>query len=631
MILIFFAIMLSTNVFMTAVFGKNKAEYLPLSEMAMIVVLYVCAVADWIFGGVILIYACVGLMYILSIIYIIKGKKFREFIKEFLKPYVVWMAVVYAVILFCNYGRVVSIYDDLDHWALCVKELIRLNGLSPDTADYAPAYPPAMALLQYFAVRTNQVLYGNNEFPEWWLFVTYQFATYSMLAPIMDILSHKKEKLINIILAGVVVYLMPTFGFTTFLARLYIDTFISVLIVFGIVCITNNELSTLMKNICLILVCVILTLSKDIGLIFGTCIALIYLVYIFATERYVNNQKIKLRNLMYILPLAAVILAKYTWSIKAISLGYNSVSNSVSSMAKAISSVQVVSDDSVLEVNYHRQIFANYVNAILNINLFDIGNTSIEISCFTALIIFSIVLFYVLYRLSNNNKKREKVNMIFGTSFLIMILIYIVAQGIFYIYLFPTNLAVKVAEFYRYMGIAFSAYFMIDVTLLIRHTHEKVMDNRKVALILIVIISLFSIDMEMLHYFSRSSVNSSIETRETYIEDVDNINSYVNPGQYMYMVNMDEDESDHTLTWHEINYLCNDINKEKNLNGNVTQSDAEEWLDYLLDNYDFVYLRAVDEDFVETYGKAFEELPDASETKVMYAVDKTEGKLVKCN
>jgi hypothetical protein len=168
------------------------------------------------------------------------------------------------------------------------------------------------------------------------------------------------------------------------------------------------------------------------------------------------------------------------------------------------------------------------------------------------------------------------------------------------------------------------------------YIHEKISDNRKVAVILIIILSIIPIDIGILHFFSRTSVNNSIATRELYKDDVDNIDLYVESGQYLYIINIinyDDEEKDESpdLTWHFLNYLCNDINKEKNLMGSISQSDAKEWMDYLEENYDFVYLRSIDEDFVETYGEAFEEPPDASETKVMYAVDKTVGKLVKCN
>jgi hypothetical protein len=78
------------------------------------------------------------------------------------------------LILFSNYGRLVSNRDDLAHWADTVKLLFLTDRFTTDPASFAQYqnYPPAMALLQYLPQFLGR-LFGAG-FCEWLLYVSFE-------------------------------------------------------------------------------------------------------------------------------------------------------------------------------------------------------------------------------------------------------------------------------------------------------------------------------------------------------------------------------------------------------------------------------------------------------------------------
>lgn len=617
MIIIFILIMLSGSFCLTVFKGKNRAEYVSETILTIILGMYFFGLIDCLDLGVYIICAVSLLLYITSVIIITKQKSWKKIIGAFFQPYIIWILAIYGLLLLINYGRLVVIYDDFDHWALCVKELWRLGGFSNETVDYAPNYPPAMALLQYFVVKTRALLLQKNDFSEWWLFMSYQFATYSMFMPILE---YFKKKRLGSTICGIMLFLIPLFLFPTFMHKLYIDTFLNTLASYGIIVMLDKEMDCSRNKIALLIeICAVLTLTKDVGLIFAIGIVLTYFLVII-TEKNVNIAQYKNEKVCGGILILAIFFARFSWSKKFSALGFTSATGSISGMLGLFQVKNIFRDILGLEANYHNQSFKNYVKAFFNDYDVKIGDTNISISFFWCFVILTAILYLVL---SNMPKEEKKHYGLIGIGCVATLWMYIVAQGIFYMYVFPEGQAVELAAYSRYMGIAFQAFLIEVVAIVCLYINKRNVKYNKAIITLLGIICLVPLG-NCISYINRDNVKSSIRNRANYYEIyAEEIRSVVNPEESIYIVNLSEDAD---LHWFAINYICNDIKKEGNRSGTVRQANGEEWMEYLEQNYDYVYLIEINDEFIETYGDIFDTVPDI-ESRSIYKVDKVNRKL----
>ena len=78
----FFFVLIAGSVFAGVYFRKDFGDYLPFSTLGIILVMYVTGLLGFLKGGVYLILAAAGVLLLLSVIRMIREKRFRGYLRD---------------------------------------------------------------------------------------------------------------------------------------------------------------------------------------------------------------------------------------------------------------------------------------------------------------------------------------------------------------------------------------------------------------------------------------------------------------------------------------------------------------------------------------------------------------------
>ncbi len=616
--IIFFALLMTGNVFGIAVLKKNKIEYIAITALSIILALYLGGIFDILHHSVYLICIICFLLYVVSIVNIFRKKTIKTFIHEFISFPIVWIIGVFVLVYIGDHGRLVQAYDDVDHWAIAVKELCRNGGFSTNTNDFAPSYPPSMALMQYFVQKLYRFINSTNEFSEWLLFYTYKVMTYILMLPLINIIG--KEKKYRKIKA-LIIFFLPTIIFKNlFLNTIYIDIFLSTLCSFATYMIINKTVSSKCRYIVFVESIAVLVLTKDIGLIFAFCLSILFIV-IELIDLNKGEERIHIKNgFMLAIPLITIIIVKFSWSTKLNLLGISATSNSVSSMLKVIN----ISDTETFRESYHYQTFVNYCHAFLGGEKFKLSNFNISFSYYVLFLLILITVISLISRISDEiNKKRL---LIWFSGISITVITYCAAQCFLYMFYFSEGQAIGLTSFERYHNIAFYWFLLMAIYVMV-YIDNKIESRYECKIILCSLILIMPLNL-WFSFFCGETTRASITIRNNYTEDISILKQAEEKTGKVYMVNLDTDPLSCGLDFFTIFFIFNDLDKlDNHSNGIVKEGNMEEWMDTLVKEYTYVYIRKIDDSFIETYGELFYSLPNVGE-KNLYRVDKQQRKLV---
>lgn len=582
-------------------------EYLPLTVFVSIILLYVVGLFDNLLLGVYILLTGSALCYVFSGLYLCKTHGWRILIKELTKDYMILYILVYCIIIYSNYQKVLVAYDDLEHWGLSVKEMCRWKTftLSADTYDLAPGYPPAMALFQYFVQELRLEVLGADGFSEWWLFVAYQVVTYAFFLPAYEKIM--KNSIKQKVIIGVIWFMLPMIVLQgVFLNNIYIDTFLSVLAVGAIITMQIKDITDINKTIYFTCLMIMLTLTKDIGLIFSFMFSLFYM-----------RKGILKRKYHYIFPFLFSVLVKVSWSAKIMLAGVESRASSFSSLG--IDLFQIPRDIIGMGEEYRHQTFINYWHAFFAKSNINIGDTGISIS-FCTLFILLVILTVILINIEKETKE-------FHLEVIMTVAIYLVALCVFYMYIFSENQALELASYKRYVSTIFNFWVIVDVIFVLQTFSGKFEKGSKVVICELLILLCIPIG-SWFGFLDRSLVDNSISCREQYREDISILQDNVSIEQKVYVINTVDSEMEKRMSFYNIFFECDNLRHAINQWGGIIEKDSEAWRQELFENYDYVYLRKVDETFIKEYGRLFEKKLTLKE-KQLYYVERNKGQLVR--
>lgn len=626
-IIVFLLVVLAGNVLGVAVTKKNRAEYVALTVMTDILIIYLCGLLEVLRVGVFLVLAGSFFIYVYSFYCVTKAKEWKKFLKELFSPYIVLLLLIFFGVVVGNFRKIVTAYDDLSHWGLAVKQMCQFDvfTVSSNASDYAPTYPPAMACFQYFVQELRQLLQGQNTFSEWWLFVVYQFATYIFLFPLMTI--KKGKNVLEWLLNAAVVFVLPVVLFQyDFINNIYVDTFLSVTAAYVLFVMVKPDISNVLKLCAVSEAMAILVLTKDVGLILGGGLALTYFVVVIWEEKehikkIVRERGCRKKILCGMIPMISLLIAKITWSYKVNAAGIGGASTSVSEMAEVLNVKNIVLDIFGINKSYKHTSFVNYCNAFFDNTNVRIGDTNISISFFTLFILLSGLILLLGYSITEDIKQRY-IYILKGIGSIFTVVLYLLAQGIFYMYLFWEGESVSLASYKRYISIPMTFLIIVAIIYLMLYMESKAVNSYKACMVLIGILACVPTVL-WVNFFNRELIGGNVNSREIYKEDIALLSEVVDEDESVYIVYLDQDGFKVSTSYFTIFFECNTMKHENDPWSTVRQQDAESWMDYLIENeHDYVYLRAINEEFVNIYGSDFEQIPPSDIERKMYYVDR---------
>lgn len=280
---IILVILLCTGSFFgSCVLKKKFEEILPFTLIGIIFVLYPFYIINKLKAGyVILIIVCI-ILYIISIVYIIRKKDLIASFKRFFTPGMATFGIILLAIYVLTRGRYVILWDELRLWAAVPKALFCTDTLQfgKDAIIYKQMqyYPPALALLQYFWFKTLGV------FAESQLFFVYAMLVASLFMPMLKKMSNKYIWFAPVI-AFFIIILPLTLNnngnddLNVYYASLFIDPALGVFLAFGLYLAYKNPIKNISSTIGFIITLSTIMLLKNSGVIFVIIILIAAFVF----------------------------------------------------------------------------------------------------------------------------------------------------------------------------------------------------------------------------------------------------------------------------------------------------------------------------------------------------------------
>lgn len=607
-------LILCGSAFFATIFNKRIEETIIFDILSTIILVYLFGLLGLLKYGVYTFIIISIILGFAEIILFIKSSNKCEFIKSIITPGLLLFFILNIVLIYFERGRMFSDWDEFSHWGSAIKSMFTINDFSTNQNSTLmfKSYPPAMTIFQYI------FQFIKGQFIEYYAYYSYSLFVFSLLLPFTSNLRWKNISKIFICLILIIV--TPIFIYTNFYNSIYIDAALGLtfgFIVSKILCTKENY-----KIYDIILICssfFVLILEKDTGLFLALIALVIFTIDIL---KYKNNLK-KLNKTQIIkklgicvLPLICIIIAKFTWSYL---ININNAEKMFSNSYNFIGIIKLIIGK---DTTYRSIVVENFINGCFDKKILEgiVSVNTIELG-----IIFAIV-FLLISKICSCNKREN----CFLIIVIVGLILYLFGLMITYAYKFPEVEAIEIASFVRYVKIYYAGLMFITYAIFINY---KEMDNKTI-LIYTLIVMLFSPISTI--YNLHKSISTSINYRSNFLSEVEKIKNNIDDGKSLFFIDKIDTEEEGVpgkVYWVE-RYSLIPVEFNDHGSWNITTDlskvnrfchymSFEEFKNQVFNQYDYIYIRHLNEDFKTEYGVLFEDLKANS----LYKVDN--NKLIK--
>lgn len=435
---------LSFSVLFMIVWGRKWEECVGLAVIFTVFILYIAGLFEMLGEGMVLVYVLSAIS-LIAAIYLYQKKNLE--VRVLFSPAIVIYVILFGLILLNNHGAWFANWDEYSHWGLAVKDMFYYNSFAKhiDTSVWLVRYPPFATLIEYFFEYTNGLF--SHE-------LAYDAFQLTLLSSLIIICKSAREKLIYLITAVSVMFIVPVIFFGDVYNSIYVDPMLAVFTAYVLVCYFSEELSGF--NLLRILGGLFaLTLTKDMGLVIAGCLVLVMMAdqIVQAVRQKKKILRVLIRPCLCLLFVLAVFLSWQIYMrIPAKAVEAKTQTQEVY-FDNAVSASHVTLDG-ILQLLRHED--GGYRYASLKkfiIVLFDektfmfgnIGFSYVDLSVFILVVIgiLSLVDFW-------GNKKAKIVS--FGVFTFLAGMCYCCVLELMYLFAFPKGEAVQLVSHYRYFA-----------------------------------------------------------------------------------------------------------------------------------------------------------------------------------
>ena len=405
--ILFLVIISSGSIFGVAIYNKRYEEILPITCSVIVMLLFLSGIFGHLKIGIMLISTVAIALYIFSFVWIIYKKNLYKFLSNLLTSGLFIFILFIALFYYLDKGKLVAAWDEFSHWADIVKAMVTIDdfGTNPLSHSQFQSYPPGMSLFQYFLQKLNMEVEQKYIFSEWRLYFAYQIYIISLLMPFFKGISLKKHLLMFISMGSI--FFAPMGFFKDIYSSTYIDPVLGILSGTGLAMIFVWKEKDIFYSIHILLLCSMLVLTKDVGVVFAAFLAFAYATDNVLRKKYEEgnlSKRGKYKSVIkeYGIALLAVLLPKVLWSHEV------STSGAYSPFSDKLDMMQLWKVLIIDKESYQHQVIINYWDALWNRPFF-LGNTSISL-CYPLLLCVIIILLFFLYKLLNFPTSKAGVN-----------------------------------------------------------------------------------------------------------------------------------------------------------------------------------------------------------------------------
>lgn len=601
-LLIFFIIISSGSVLCSSLFNKKYEEIIPITCALIVLILFIFGMLNILEVGAGVVCVMAFICYIVAIIWSIKHKCVKAWLKNiFSLPFIVYV-LLYFVSVYTLRGKVLHSWDEFTHWGVVVKEMVLQNDLGTNPmADLTfSTYPPGISLFQYFLQKIYIWITGN-EFSEWLLYVAFQVFSYAFLVPFIG--SKIKKNVLYGLTSAALIFLAPIFFYKEVCSTLYVDPLIGILAGAGMATVLwgKRECVNLLHTIA---ICSMLVLVKDAGIMFAIIVAVTYMVVV-CWEQKKLNKKLVVNGIGL---LASICIPQILWNID---IAINQANRLFSAPIEFGQLLNIVLHR---DTSYRMTVWNVFWKYLFMVPI-ELGNTGITLSYFSLFLIFISIFMIIVKKADTKQMLAQKTGMVVIGMSIAQTAIYIIGLGVTYIFKFDEFEAMQLASYNRYMNIAYLALWITIILSIVRMLDNTSGEYKNVWCIGILTVGILisPVLTAYNHVIEREPVYMSIKLREPYELLLNKIEHQTEEDDRIYIITQESNGFENWILRYELR--TRKINKdgysigESFYEGDVytTEISPQEWMHKLCEQYDYVALYQINNYFVEHYGDLFGE------------------------
>lgn len=617
--LIFLAAISSGSIGCALFFNKKYEDILPITCIGVVLILFIFGILEHLNVGFYVVLIIAFLIYLITAASLLKSRekaRFYKFLQNILTPGMLVFVAAFFVLSVLNVGKMASSWDEFTHWIDIVKVMTTLDDFGTNPASYSSfqSYPPGMSLFQYFLQKCYLLCHPNGVFNEWRAYFAFQILLFSAFTPFFRSCSFKKP--LGIVSIFAIVFLSPLVFYSNIYSATYIDAFVGAAAGAGFAAILIYKEKDIFYSVYICLLCSMLVLAKDVGLLFAIFLAAAYIADL-ALRRWERRRLFMCACGV----LSATALPKLLWDFEI------EISHAVKKFAEKIDisvAVQVLSGE---DTSYRKIVLENYRNALLDSTI-SLGHTGIKLN-YLCLIITLFAISFFIYQMVKERRSNERYNFL-STLILehILLIFYIFGLCVLYMFRFSEYEAVRLASFSRYLGIAFLALLLTNFLLLNDLWTTDFLKAQNRQLLILYIIVLIIPGKPILDFITGETVESSKTIRARYETLAEKILDISDSNSTIYFISQENDGFDFWVTRYSVRPNIIPYKWNWSLGGPFYDGDiwstgksAEAWQNELVAEYDYVALYHLNDYFYATYGLLFEDPSQITENTV-YKVNK---------
>lgn len=589
------ALLIGMSATFAYLFKKNFEETLSTTVLSMTLLMYTFAVMGALKVG---FYVTLGLgvASILVCFYLLIRDK-STFLKRTITPGLLMFGLFFVFTWWAHRGRNLSQWDEFSHWGLTVKNMFALDLLGNQSIATTTfkSYPPAIALFQYFLQKLSGVYIEAN------LYRSINIFNVALLIPIFKFVDWKQPK--QFLMLAFIMMTLPLAFYYEFYHTIYVDATLGILFGFILYTYFSSPL-TKFSLLNLTLAFMVLVLTKETG--FGLA-AIAFVIILPDLIR--NRQKVKdflmenrWRNkVMLILPLIGTIVAKYSWSF------YLKLTQTESYWGEPGVTLQKVlnlyADD---QPEYRKQTMLNFFNALFTDK---ITGFMIDINFIGCLFILGALGWFLVYL----KKDQDYIRMKWAIRLTLTgCLIFAASLLSVYLFTYSEEEATGLASLARYLGTYLTGFFIFLMYLILQGGQNARPFIKKYLFTGCMVFILCFINVKPLincTVLAPYYIDQTIEARKDY-QKLERVLDVVDAKTEKVFIVAQNNKSGHltaryvltpiqTNTWY---FSLGQTSQNAYTVDLEPQSLLQMWQDY-----EYVYLYRLDDQFKEQYGPLFGE------------------------
>ncbi len=657
--------------------NKNFEDVIPFGMIIPSLALYICSLSGILIEGAAILAV---IAYSFPITYLFFNEKQKTRAKELVFSYGFHIfTFIYVVVYILNFNRGFGYYDEIQHWGAMAQEITRLNKLytSEDSSLLVHAtYPPIFSITEYFWC----LLSGG--YKETYLYRALQTFCLSLLIPAF-IPRNKTYNITNVILASLTILLIAAaipLAEGSFYFSIYLDAPTAIISAALFLMAATEKKFKPLYLIKFGMYSSFLILTKQASLVFVVLISLFFLLRFTAIKYKVLKRKAKTTPpaallkiygkyaaaaiCLIILP-PAIFSASWEyhiyktnnikqfnqsdislknlsnindWQKQTINKYINALSGStpllqreenISSAEQAAAAILLFA---VFFVNLYNKQKPQYLTLIILTAIFILPLWFInkKPALFFPELIFFLILTsaYTIVKAPESNGIPRK-NIILSFAFIFLGgIIYLTAIGISYILFFGPYAGLNLWSLARYVNT-----YVLFCFLLISMIYVYNSKNKSDKAYVLSLMSIISLCITSIIIFSGISFKIPIKYKsitDSYAEDAKIIRRNSKDYDKIFIISQNGELMDLLA----ISYLTSPrkLNVNYSLGKTTSRYDVtnvdlskNDFANIILkEQYDYIYLKKIDDYFINIYGSLFEETP---KEKTIYKINKKRGKL----